>query len=358
MEDGRRQSGTNIAQLIVMEAVICESIMRLLTDRTELRKDPTSGRWVLLRCGISLPGQNGVCSFCPGHEAEVPPEIAAYRTNGQPPNSSEWLVRVVPERTPLLRIEGDIQRDGTGVFDRVSGRGASEIVIEHPDHWAVWDHLPTQAVERVLWMYRERLEDLYRDTQIRAVLIRRRESRPVDRPGHPISRILGVPIIFDDLRRELAAARHYFSYKQRCLYCDILRQERGEGARVIEETSHFLVYAPYGAHHPFETWLVPTTHHHRFEAAASEEMRDLACALQSTYRRLHAALSDAPVELTLHTAPNAGMRLREDEWQSLSEDYHWHIELSPHLGTPMDVGGFAVNSVPPEDAAKRLRGVR
>ncbi len=332
--------------------------MMAIPGQTELRKDPASGRWVLVRSGVPSPKDNGGCPFCPGHEAETPPEIAAYRTNGQYPNGSDWIVRVIPERAPLLQIEGNILREGQGIFDRVSGRGASELVIEHPEHGSAWDRLPTEAVERILWMYRERIADLYRDDQIRSILIRRRECIPQDPISHQVSRILGAPIVFDDLRRELATARLHYVYKQRCLYCDVLSQERQEGARVVQESPSFLVYTPYGSRRPFETWLVPLIHRHRFEATASEELADLARTLQVVFQRLHAVQPHVPVELTLHTAPNARMRLREDEWRSLHDDYHWHIELAPDAGAHEDVGGFAVNPVPPEEAAKRLREAR
>ena len=326
-----------------------------VSPRTELRKDPTSGRWVLVLSGEPCQNAQGFCPFCPGHEEETPPEIAAYRTNGQPANSSEWLVRVIPDRAPLLQVEGEIQREGFGIFDKVSSRGASEIVIESPDHEASWDVMPAEDVERVLWMYRERVEDLYRDPQIRAVLVLRRERTPDARIAHPFSQILGAPIIFDDLRQELALARQYFAYKQRCLYCDIVRQERRDGIRVVEETPHFTVYTPYSSRHPFETWVVPTAHRHRFEAISPHEMADLARTLKGTFRRLHAVQPHVPLEFTLHTAPNAAMRLRDDEWQSLPVDYHWHIEISPNGGEREIVGGFAVNPVPPEVAAKQLR---
>ena len=324
-------------------------------SRTELRKDPTSGRWVLVQNRASRSSDGTRCPFCPGHETETPPEITAYRSDGQPPNSSEWLVRVVPERAPLLQVEGDIQREGLGIFDKVSGRGASEIAIETPDHGASWDALAVGDIERVLWMYRERIIDLYRDPQIRAVLVSRRESTPEAGITHPISRIIGAPIIFDDLRQELTTARQYFIYKQRCLYCDVSHQERRDGQRVVAETPHFLVYTPYASRRPFETWLVPITHRHRFEALSVLEMRDLARALQGTVRRLHAVQPGISVELSLHTAPNEAMRIRDDEWRTLPDDYHWHIEISPDSLIPDSLGGFAVNPIPLEAAAKQLR---
>ncbi len=322
---------------------------------TELRKDPTSGRWVLVQNRTLRPSNGSQCPFCPGHEAETPPEIAAYRSDGQPPNSSEWLVRVIPERAPLLQVEGEIQREGLGIFDKVSGRGASEIVIETPDHRASWDVLLVEDIERVLWMYRERIVDLYLDPQIRAVLVSRREPTPAGRITHPFSRIIGAPIIFDDLRQELATARQYFAYKQRCLYCDISYQERRDGMRMVAETPHFLVYTPYASHRAFETWVVPMAHCHRFEDSSPPVMLDLARVLQETVRRLHSVQPGIPLELCIHTAPNRAMRLRDDEWRTLAEDYHWHVELVPSGVSRDTLGGFAVIAIPPEVAARRLR---
>ncbi len=324
-------------------------------SHTELRKDPTSGRWVLVQNRASRLSDGTRCPFCPGHEGETPPEITAYRSDGQPPNSSEWLVRVIPERAPLLQIEGDIQREGLGIFDKVSGRGASEIVIETPDHRASWDALPAGEIERILWMYRERMIDLYRDPQIRAVLVSRREPTPATRITHPFSRIIGTPIIFDDLRQELATARQYFAYKQRCLYCDISHQERRDGQRIVTETPHFLVYTPYASRRPFETWVVPTAHCPRFEDSSPSVMSDLAGVLQVIVRRLHAAQPGVPLELSIHTAPNRAMRLRDDEWRTLTDDYHWHVEMAPRSQAWEAVGGFSVNPTPPEAAAKLLR---
>jgi UDPglucose--hexose-1-phosphate uridylyltransferase len=331
--------------------------MLIAGARTELRKDPVNNRWVLVQREAPSDGrdENAPCPYCPGHEAETPPEIAAYRTNGQPVNSSAWLVRVIPDRVPLLQIEGEIEREGHGIFDRVSGRGASEILIEHPNHHASWATMSLAEVERILWMYRQRVEDLYRDRQIRCVLIHRCD-RAVGAPGHhPVSRILGAPIVFDDIREELKAARDHYARKQRCLYCDILQQEVRDAERVVQLTPRVVVYNPYGSQRPYETWIVPVSHRHRFEETSPPEMTDLATALQDTMRRLHAVQPDDPVEMVLHTSPNGAMRIRDDEWRSLADDYHWHFEMAPMSPASQAVGGFHVNPVAPEVAARLLR---
>ena len=325
------------------------------TEQTELRRDPVSTRWVLMRNNRLSSNGKGTCPFCPGAESDTPPEIAAYRDGNLNGNGPGWLVRVIPERAPLLQIEGSIRREGAGMFDRVSGRGASEIIIEHPDHRISWDTIPLQDLERVLWMYRDRIIDLYRDPQIRAVLILRRERTPAHRVTHPFSRVVGTPIIFDDLRYELSSARQHFQYKNRCLFCDIVHQERQDGLRVVEETKHFLVYAPFGSPRPYETWIVPLKHWHRFQDVSTDQAADLARTLQQTFRRFHAMQPTVPLELTLHTSPNEAMRVRDDDWQTLADDFHWHLELAPNGQTRERLGGFAVNTVRPEAAAQAIR---
>jgi len=331
--------------------------MTLKIVKTELRKDPVSTRWVLMRYDYSPSNGHRTCPFCPGTEAQTPPEIAAYRPEGHSGNGAGWLVRVIPELAPLFQIEGNINREGAGMFDRVGGRGASEIIVEHPDHGAAWDTMPGGDLERVLWMYRDRIIDLYRDLQIRSALILRRERTPSHPVTHPFSRVLASPIIFDDLRYELSSARQHFQYKNRCLFCDIVRQERQDGVRVIEESKHFIVYNPYGSPRPYETWILPLGHRHRYQDVSTDQVADLARILQQTFRRLHAIQPDVPLELTLHSAPNEGMRIRDDDWQSLADDFHWHLEVFPRLSVSDRLGGFAVNSVLPEAAAQRLRSV-
>jgi UDPglucose--hexose-1-phosphate uridylyltransferase len=326
-----------------------------VSGQAELRKDPTTSRWILVRDARYSVHSDGPCPFCPGHEGATPPEIAAYRTNGQPANTSAWLVRVIPERAPLFQIEGQIQREGLGMFDRVSSRGASEIIIENPDHQASWDTLSGGEIARILWMYRQRVEDLYRDRQIRSVLVYRRDRSAASHVQHPFSRVIGAPIVFDDLREELKAARDHYVRKQRCLYCDILYQECQAAQRLISRTTHFLAYAPYASRRPYETWIVPAKHRHRFEDVSAPEMVDLSVTLQTTMRRLHMLQPNHPLELVLHTAPNSAMRLRDNEWQTLSEDYHWHIELAPMPPVVQGIGGFYLNAVAPETAARELR---
>ena len=45
---------------------------------------------------------------------------------------SDWNLRVVPNKFPALGIEGDLDRQADGMFDKMNGVGAHEVVIETP----------------------------------------------------------------------------------------------------------------------------------------------------------------------------------------------------------------------------------
>jgi len=327
----------------------------------ELRKDPTVGRWVTIETErVRRPSdfirpraarRGGPCVFCPGHERETPPEILAYRGLGSTPaDTPGWRVRVVPNKFPALRVEGDLERRGEGLYDLMNGRGAHEVVIESPDHDQTLATLPLPAVEEVVHAYRERILDLRRDERLRSVLIFRNHGLEVGaNHEHPHSQLLATPIVPLALRDEMHHARTYYNYRERCLFCDILHQELEQGIRLVAESPHVLAFAPFAARFPFETWLLPRRHAAAFETADDAVLRDLAAMLRTVLRKLQRAIGDPPNSLLLHSAPFG---------DGENPSYHWHAELIP---LPAGLGGFEwgtgfhLNPMPPEDAARVLR---
>ena len=322
----------------------------------DLRKDPTRGRWVLVRPSTNGPVPSSQCPFCPGNESLTPPEIAAYRKEGSSPDGPGWSVRVIPEADPYFRIEQELIREGVGLYDRISPRGATELIVETPAHDETPATLPLDQLEQVLWMYAERIRDLKQDLRIRDILVTRRHRAPGSRITHPYSRLTAIPIIFDEVRRKLRECREYYEYKRRCVYCDIIRQELVSEERVVHETEHFVAISPYAARSPFETWVLPRQHHCAFEDALTRRtVCDLASVLSGYFRTLAERLDDLAFEMTLYTAPNRRAKVLPGEWATIAEDYHWHIEIAPDLRRRPRVGGIYVNEMPPEEAAKRLR---
>jgi hypothetical protein len=54
-------------------------------------------------------------------------------------------------------------------------------------------------------------------------------------------------------RRELVnGAKNYFEYKERCVFCDMIKQELSTGQRVVAENDDFVAFVPFAARFPFE----------------------------------------------------------------------------------------------------------
>ena len=325
----------------------------------ELRKDPATGRWVLVRRRLagSIDGasDSGACPFCPGNEGMTPLEITSYRSPGSQPNEPGWQVRVFPEGDPYFRIEEELVREGVGMFDRVSTRGASEILVEDPRHDMTLGTMDEDQLTRVLWMYRDRIQDLKRDSKIRNVVVTRRHGKPGARIRHPYSRILATPIMFDDVRAELAQAREYYGYKRRCVYCDTVREEMVNGERLVRVTRHFAAFVPYAARVPFELRVVPRVHACSYEEITPDQVPDLAGLLRTLFGVLDKAVGDPSFEMVLHTAPNLQVKVLQGEWETVARDYHWHLEIAAGVDRRTAVAGISVNETFPEAAAGLLR---
>ena len=208
----------------------------------ELRKDPVVGRWVIISTERSRRPTNfppptvektaDFCPFCPGNEDKTPPEVLAFRPGGGSPNTPGWSVRVVPNKFPALQIEGTLDRRGEGLYDRMNGVGAHEVVIEGPEHSQDLADLPAEHIEQVLAAYRERVLDLHRDRRFRYVLIFKNHGAQAGATlEHTHTQLIATPIIPKILMEEIEGSRKYCELKERCVFCDIVQQETAREQR-------------------------------------------------------------------------------------------------------------------------------
>lgn len=336
---------------------------------SELRWDPLKLHWVIIatergrrpRDFQTEPQQQEVtsCPFCYGNEDKTPAEIFAIRPSG-PANSSGWKVRVIPNKYPVLRVEGEIKSKGYGPYDVMTGIGAHEVIIETPRHEEGLADLSVEEVTNVLIAYRARYLDLRRDSRFRyMVLFKNHGVRAGATLAHSHSQLIAVPLTPPVAATELKICREYFSSKERCIFCDLIDFELESGARVVKEFANFVTVTPYASCFPFELRLYPKKHSHDFALMNDGQLAELAVAMKDMLLRLKTVLKDPPYNFILHTAPPRQPRLGKPEyWGSLEYDYHWHMELVPRLtqiagfewGT-----GFYINPTSPEDAAVFLR---
>lgn len=327
----------------------------------ELRKDPITGRWVIIstdrakrpsdfvRESVQIKGL-GICPFCPGNEGKTPPEILAYGRNGSGRNTPGWSLRVVANKFPALGIEGGLDREGEGLFDRMNGVGAHEVIIETPDHRLTLSSMPEKAVGEMLSAYRDRMLDLKNDRRFRYILLFKNHGEAAGASlEHTHSQLIALPIVPKRVREEVDNSKRYFDEKERCIFCDMIRQEIETETRVILQEEEFIAIAPYAPRFPFESWILPLQHSSSFENMSAARYASLAKVLRDFLGRLDAALELPAYNYVVHTSPIG---------EEINEHYHWHIEVMPKLtkvagfewGT-----GFYINPTPPEESARFLR---
>jgi len=341
----------------------------------ELRKDPVLRRWVIISTDRSMrPNEfeadyDHFAGFDPtkdpfagGNEHLTPPEIFASRPPGSQPNGPGWTVRVIPNKYPALRIEGDLNPRGYGLYDRMNGVGAHEVIIESPDPYALLHDLPQAHLVEVLSTFRSRLEDLSRDKRFAYVLIFKNHGSGAGASlRHSHSQIIATPIVPGRVMDELHGAQEHWHIKRRSIFVDLVDEELLMQERIVFENDLMLAICPFASTFPFEIHILPKRQCSDFRRASTEDMRALAETIKVCLLKWKGALGDTPYNLLVHTAPNdtevSGVR---EEFPLLDAFYCWHVEMFPRLtkAAGFEWGtGYYINPTPPEEAAEFLRQI-
>lgn len=338
---------------------------------SELRHDPINRRWVVIAAERSrrpseflfdppVPASDITpCPFCPGQEASTPPEVLAVRDTGQA-NGPGWTVRVVPNKYPLFAIEGELDRRAVGIYDRMRGVGAHELIIESPHHGLKPADTPLLQLAASLNASRQRISDLMGDHRFKYALLYRNYGEAAGASvHHPHQQLVAMPVTPRRVSTQLQCGKEYFHIKERCLFCDVIDQEISDDSRLVRLDEDFVSVAPYASRFPYEIHVYPRRHRHQFTESSQTDLEKLASHLLDVFRRLDVVLGDPPLNWVLINAPSvqAGVP-RAGYWSTLAWDFHWHIEILPRL-TPLagfEWGtGFYINPTAPEDAAAFLR---
>jgi UDPglucose--hexose-1-phosphate uridylyltransferase len=327
----------------------------------ELRKDPILGRWIIISQERSKRPTDfliekaevtgGFCPLCPGNEGTTPPEVFAFRDAGNNhADSSGWRVRVVPNKYPALVIEGHLDKEGEGLYDKMNGIGAHEVVIETPDHDADFAYLSPADMSLVFQAYRNRITDLSMDKRFQYVMVFKNHGRAAGASlEHSHSQLIALPILPRMIVSELEGSLSYFRYKERCIFCDIIRQEIKQEIRVVCQNEDYITITPFAPRTPFEMWILPKDHSSSFRKVDDRALYSLAQLFGETLQRLDRCIPNVPFNFVLHTQP-----LRTDR----IDYFHWHFEIVPKLTSIAGFewgSGFYINPMPPEEAALYLR---
>jgi len=328
---------------------------------SDLRKDPLSGRWVIIAESrdkrpieferAALRRSSMRCPFCAGNEQDTPTAIANYQLAGAEV-SADWQVRVVPNKYPALNGKTEVGHNVDGAYESMQSVGSHEVIIESPKHCTSVTDLTRDETRLIFSVYRDRLLELSRSQHMSYVLVFK-NSGPAAGASleHLHSQLIATPFIPTDIQVEVDNSSRFFEREKACLLCNILKREIEDAERVAAKTTNFVAFCPFASRFSHEVWIVPRRHKNRFETTDDAQLRELSDLVMEMIDRLEKALDRPSYNWLLHNSPFD---------INMSEHYHWHIEVFPRnsVVAGYELGsGCYINPMPPEQAAAKLRSV-
>jgi UDPglucose--hexose-1-phosphate uridylyltransferase len=329
---------------------------------SEFRKDPIIGCWVIIATERGKRPTDFItthevkpplfCPFCPGNETKTPGEVLAFREDQDSANHPNWWVRVVPNKYPALVGDGGVDRSGEGMYDRLNGIGVHEVIIETPDHFASMADYDSRQHQEIIWACRSRILELKKDERLRYIMIFKNHGKEAGASlDHPHTQLIALPIVPKRVKEEIAGGLEYYRFKERCIFCDMIRQEEEGKTRIVSQNDDFIAFCPYASRFPFETWILPREHSTHFADIMGPKIKNYGDLLKDVLSRMKNVLKNPPYNFMLHTSPCNSSPLHYPH-------YHWHLEITPKL---TQVAGFEwgtgmyINPMSPESAAEFLR---
>jgi UDPglucose--hexose-1-phosphate uridylyltransferase len=165
--------------------------------------------------------------------------------------------------------------------------------------------------------------------------------------SHAHSQLIAMPLVPALLDEEISASMNFMNQTGKCAFCDLIEQE-SKNPRLILDSEHFSVMAPYASVNPMEFWILPKKHAANPLNLTEAEKESFAKTLKTTLKALKDLVNDPPYNYGIHLSIDKESR----------DCYHWHLEVYPRLaiwaGFEKSTGTY-INTVPPETAAAELK---
>lgn len=151
------------------------------------------------------------------------------------------------------------------------------------------------------------------------------------------------------VRYPIEKALNYYDDTGGCVYCDMINQELTIQDRIVQLGKKFIVFEPFAARLPYETWIMPVTHAASFGSITTEELTELSALLNHLLKVLYDKLDDPAYNYIIQSVPCNSER---------NLFYHWSLVILPRLTkfAGFELGsGMRINTMLPEDCAAILR---
>ncbi len=310
----------------------------------EIRYNPLTKDWVMIASHRQDRPQmpKDWCPFCPG-SGKVPDDYEVYCYDNDFPSLSN--------NPPLM---DDVTND---FFKAMPSYGKCEVVLYSKNHTATITDLTDEHVIKLAKLWQERFIELSKDENHKYIYIfeNRGEEVGVTMP-HPHGQIYAYPFLPKKLQLELDSANEYKKNTNNCLFCDMLKNEKEDGRRIIFENEDFVVFLPFFTEYPYGVYLMSKTHKQNIAHFTQREIENLAKAIKGIVGMFDNLFDKLfPYMMCMHNGPVNG---------ESDENYHFHIEFFPPLrskekikfNASSETGAWAhCNPTNPEEKAQELK---
>lgn len=311
----------------------------------ELRYNPLIKDWVMIASHRQNRPQmpKDWCPFCPG-SGKVPEHFTVYEYDNDFPALSQ--------NPP---IPDDV---ATELYKTKEAYGKCEVILYSPEHTVTLPELSVEHIRELVDLWTSRFEELRKDERIKYIFIfeNRGDVVGVTMP-HPHGQIYGYSYIPKKLELELASCKEYKEEKGECLICDIVKNEKEFGKRVIIENEDFITFLPFFADYPYGVYVAAKGHVQNLTQFSDRQKDNLAKILKETTGTLDSLFDYTfPYMMCMHQDPVNG--------EDASEYYHFHIEFYPPMrsadkqkfNASSETGAWAsCNPTAPEEMAEQLK---
>ena len=323
----------------------------------ELRRDPLTGLRSLVATGrTERPGGGFAVEppppvdpeadpFLEGHEAETPPELAAYgAAPDRAPDTPGWKVRAVPNRYPALSPDaGEPSPTATReLFSAQPARGAHEVIVNAPHAAGSLAALDPSELALAMDAWRDRMR-AHADAPCVHLSVNEGIEGGASQ-AHTHAQLYALAFVPAAIARERERARAYATETMGgTLLSDLLQEEVRRRERIVAIDDDAVLLAPFASRVPFQLMLVPRAARGSFEDDGPTGASLLHEALARLTRRLGAT---PPLNLWVRTAPSG------------ADHFCWRIDVLPRLThlAGLELGtGVDLNVLAPETAAAELR---
>lgn len=311
----------------------------------ELRYNPLIKDWVMIASHRQNRPQmpKDWCPFCPG-SGKVPEHFTVYEYDNDFPALSQ--------NPP---VPDDV---ATELYKTKEAYGKCEVILYSPEHTVTLPELSVEHIRELVDLWTSRFEELRKDERIKYIFIfeNRGDVVGVTMP-HPHGQIYGYSYIPKKLELELTSCKEYKEEKGECLICDIVKNEKEFGKRVIIENEDFITFLPFFADYPYGVYVAAKGHVQNLTQFSDRQKDNLAKILKETAGTLDSLFDYTfPYMMCMHQDPVNG--------EDASEYYHFHIEFYPPMrsadkqkfNASSETGAWAsCNPTAPEEMAEQLK---